>query len=236
MTSPLVSPALRPVSTVDAAASALRHAIATRHYPPGARIKEIPVAAELGLSRGPVRDALRVLAEEGLVRLTTNQGATVADVEADDLMELYAHRLALGSLAIRRILGQGQTLEKARSHLEALQSAVKQRRAGAAVEADLSLQDALVRASGLERTAQLFERTTVQLRVYVGVLGLDFRPLLPAMYDEDQHLLDAIDANKQATALEAWRAKLEGWARTFVHHHGDAFDGEAWLTIYSGKP
>lgn len=235
MTSPLVSPGLRPVSTVDAAASALRHAIATRRYPPGARIKEIPVAGELGLSRGPVREALRLLAEEGLVRISTNQGATVADVEADDLMELYAHRLALGSLAIRRIVARRQDLGEPETHLHALQVAVRQRRATAAVEADLDVQDALVRASGLARTTQMFERTTVQLRVYVGVLGLDFRPLLSAMYDEDAGLLAAIVAGKQATALDAWKAKLEGWARTFVHHHGDAFDGEAWLAIYSGK-
>jgi DNA-binding GntR family transcriptional regulator len=221
----------RPVSTVEATANALRHAIATRRYPPGTRIKEIPVAAELGLSRGPVRDALRVLAEEGLITLAANQGATVADVEADDLMELYALRLAFGTLALRRIPA-GDQLTEPRTHLNALRSAVRQRRPAAAVEADLELQDALVRSAGLTRTARMFEKTTVQLRVYVGVLDLDFRPLLPAMHAEDDDLIAAVASGDTTKAVEAWRGKLEGWARTFIRHHGDDFDGHAWLALY----
>ena len=235
MTPGILSASFRPVSTADAAANALRQAIAERRFPPGTRLREIPVAAELGLSRGGVREALRALADEGLVVLAANQGATVADVDANDLMEVYAVRLALGTLAIRRSMKRAAGLDETHAHLDDLQKAVRQRRPGAAVEADLRLQDALVRNSGLTSTSRMFEKTTIQLRVYVGVLDLDFRPLLPAMYDEDARLVEAIASGATEAAVMAWRSKLAGWARTFVRHHGDTSDADAWMAIYGGS-
>lgn len=221
---------VRSVSTV---AAALRNAIATGALMPGQRIKEIPVAASLGLSRGPVREALRLLVEEGLVTLVPNVGASVAEVSYTDLMELYAQRLALGALALRSIAGSDE-LDEAAARLQDLAVAVRRKDASAAVEADLVFQDALVRSSPLQRTVRLFERTTVQLRVYAGMLGVDYRPRLPAMHREDAELLALVRGGDVSALQTLWRGKLESWLQVFVAQVGGRFDAELWRTTYVG--
>jgi DNA-binding GntR family transcriptional regulator len=221
------------VSTVDAAAASVRNAIATGALKPGERIKEIPVAASLGLSRGPVREALRLLVEEGLVTLIPNVGASVAEVHYPDLMELYAQRLALGALALRSIAGS-EDLAGAAARLQDLASAVRRKDVGAAVEADLVFQDALIGSSSMQRTVRLFERTTIQLRVYAGMLGVDYKPRLPAMHREDAELLKLVGSADLPGLQTLWRSKLEGWLEVFVVHVGESFDPQLWRKTYVG--
>jgi len=228
-----LTPEIRSVSPVNAAASSVRNAIATGTLKPGERIKEIPVAASLGLSRGPVREALRLLVEEGLVTITPNVGASVAEVHYQDLMELYAQRLALGALALRSIAGN-EHLTNAAERLQDLASAVKRKDATAAVEADLAFQDALIGSSSLQRTVRLFERTTIQLRVYAGMLGVNYKPRLPAMHREDAALLELVRSGDLLGLQTLWRSKLEGWLEVFVVQVGELFDPQLWRRTYVG--
>ena len=105
-------------SNVDVAADALREAIVRGRFKPGERIKEIPLAAELDILRGPIRDALRLLERDGLVEEIPNRGAIVPAVRAVDVLEVYALRAALGSLALHKLM-----LE-ARSRCDALERAL----------------------------------------------------------------------------------------------------------------
>ena len=86
----------------DLAYGALRSAILEGRRAPGERLGEIEVAAELGLSRTPVREALRRLGSEGLVDLLPNRGGRVRSWTADDLDETYELRAALEGLGARR--------------------------------------------------------------------------------------------------------------------------------------
>ena len=86
----------------DRAYAALRAGILDGRYGPGARLGEIEVAAELGLSRTPVREALRRLGSEGLVENLPNRGARVRSWSADDLDESYEVRAVLEGLGARR--------------------------------------------------------------------------------------------------------------------------------------
>src|SRR5262249_54094310 len=63
--------------------------------PPGARLTETKLAEQAGVSRSPVREALRLLAREGLVELVPRIGAQVALLGSDDVRELYASRMPL---------------------------------------------------------------------------------------------------------------------------------------------
>ena len=63
----------------------LREAIVTGELKPGERLMEIKLANEMGVSRTPVREAIRKLEQEGLVRLTARKGAEVAPINAKDL-------------------------------------------------------------------------------------------------------------------------------------------------------
>ena len=82
----------------------LREAIASGVLKPGDRLNQADLADRLGVSRMPIREALRRLEAEGLVTLQPYKGAIVSLVSADELREIYEMRVALETLAVRRAL------------------------------------------------------------------------------------------------------------------------------------
>ncbi len=87
--------------TSDTVADIVREAILDGVLTPGTWLREAELAQELSVSRTPIRDALRSLAAEGLLTLHANQGAVVAAMTADDIVELYAIRETLEGMAAR---------------------------------------------------------------------------------------------------------------------------------------
>ncbi len=85
----------------DDAADLVREAIFDGRFPPGAPLREIELAEQLGVSRGSVRDGLAVLAREGLIRTGWHQPTTVIEIASEDVEEVYALREALDGLAAR---------------------------------------------------------------------------------------------------------------------------------------
>jgi hypothetical protein len=81
---------------------------------------------------------------------------------------------------------------------------------------------------------RLFERTTIQLRVYAGMLGLDYKPRLLAMHREDAQLLELVRSGDLVALQRLWRSKLEGWLQVFVAQVGERFDADLWRTTYVG--
>ncbi len=76
----------------------MRQRIAIRHYPPGAWLKEQEIAAEFGVSRTPVRQALQQLETEGLVEIKNGVGVRVTEVDDAALDQIYLLRLELVAL------------------------------------------------------------------------------------------------------------------------------------------
>ena len=79
----------------------LREEILTNRLPPGTVLGEVGLAESLGVSRGPVREALGRLAAEGLVTVRPRRGAVVSELGAKEFLEAYQVREALEALAIR---------------------------------------------------------------------------------------------------------------------------------------
>src|SRR5215217_5531887 len=157
-------------SNVDLALEAVRDAIVDGRLRPGERIKEVPLAQDLGFSRAPVRDALRLLERDGLITLVPNRGAIVPELRALDVLEVYALRASLGTLALRKLMLESASLPVAslERELGRLQRAGERRRAADAADADLGYQAAVVAAAGLPRVANEFERLTWQVRTFLG--------------------------------------------------------------------
>jgi DNA-binding GntR family transcriptional regulator len=88
-------------SMPETVADALREAILDGGLAPGSWLREAEVAKELKVSRTPVRDAFRILAAEGLIKINANQGVLVAPMTSDDVLELYVMREALEALSAR---------------------------------------------------------------------------------------------------------------------------------------
>jgi DNA-binding GntR family transcriptional regulator len=85
---------LTPKALYEEVAERLRERIFRRELPPGSWIDELKLAEEYGISRTPLREALKVLAAEGLVTMKLRRGAYVTEVSERDLAEVY-HLLAL---------------------------------------------------------------------------------------------------------------------------------------------
>lgn len=91
----------------------LRERILNWHYPPGRHLGEEMLCAEYSASRIPVREALRVLAEQGLVDKVPNQGCYVKQPDVEGIHQLYDYRLALELFVVERLAetGPGPELE-----------------------------------------------------------------------------------------------------------------------------
>src|SRR6201997_589652 len=88
-------------SVVDQVYMAIRERISSGSLPRGARVHQEDLALDLGVSRTPVREALRRLAAEGLVEMRTNRGARVADVDQGGMRGAYEARLVVEPGAAR---------------------------------------------------------------------------------------------------------------------------------------
>jgi DNA-binding GntR family transcriptional regulator len=97
----------------ESAAAALRRAILEGRLPPGTQLREVHIAAELGVSRAPLREALRSLEEEGLVVRHAYRGAFVAEIGAETVQEIASLRVRLEPFAIQLSLPRLRTPEGA---------------------------------------------------------------------------------------------------------------------------
>lgn len=115
---------LTPRALYEEVAELLRQRIFQRELEPGGWIDELKLAEEYGISRTPLREALKVLAAEGLVTMKVRRGAYVTEVSEQDLADVY-HLLALlesdaaGVVAERATPGQLDELEVLHAELEA---------------------------------------------------------------------------------------------------------------------
>jgi DNA-binding GntR family transcriptional regulator len=146
--SPATPQTLQIASVVDHVYAAIRERIRDGALARGARVHQEDLAAELGVSRTPVREALRRLAAEGLVEMHTNRGARVADVSEGDMRASYEARLIVEPGAARLAAQRG--LAEPQAQMRAAVAA--QRRAIGKIrdsfEANRDFHVALVAASG----------------------------------------------------------------------------------------
>lgn len=99
----------------------IREGIADGQYPGGSRLNEVDVASQLGVSRTPVRNALSVIAAEGLLEYTPNAGYTVRRFSVDDIERIFRVRTELESLAARLAAEAGLSEEDKTTLLDILE-------------------------------------------------------------------------------------------------------------------
>ena len=161
----------------DQVADQLRQAILLGQLKPGQRIIEQEIAEALALSRGPVRDALRILQNERLIVINPYRGASVAKLTLRDSEEIYSLRLALEVLALRHAIenasdGQiGQLTDVIDRMVAHLQGA--ERSHAELIDTDLDFHQTLVRISGHSRVMSAWSA----LRGQVSLLMLSHEVL-----------------------------------------------------------
>lgn len=110
-----VMPSVSVPSRTEAVLDALKHAILTGALPPGRALVENELAAQLGVSKTPVREALKTLAGAGLVTMSPYKGATVRTVDDALAHSVYDIRLLLEPEALRRSVAQSSQLQSSQN-------------------------------------------------------------------------------------------------------------------------
>jgi DNA-binding GntR family transcriptional regulator len=118
-------PGAAALSLPEQIAEALGGAIIAGRLEPGERIHEAEVATRFSVSRGPAREALRILERDGLVQFQARRGARVTALTVDEVAEVFEVRSALLGLAARRLaeghdLGEAEVIERRVARLGAL--------------------------------------------------------------------------------------------------------------------
>ncbi len=152
----------------DVVFKTLRKGILTGELKPGERLMEIHLANRLGVSRTPIREAIRKLELEGLVTMVPRRGAEVANITEKNLKDVLEVRQALESLAIElaceRITEENK--EDLRQKLDQVETAVRTGDTGAIASADVAFHDAIVELSGNMRLMQLVSNLGEQMYRY----------------------------------------------------------------------
>ena len=173
----------------------LRDEILANRLPPGTVLGEVALAGSLGVSRGPVREALGRLASEGLVTVRPRRGAVVSALSAEEFLEAYQVREALETLAIRLAVPRLTATD-----VERLQDLVEEqaRRAelgnvDAFFQANSAFHEVIVAASG-NRTLQEMHRQLVGHMGRYRMRSLALRGTLKRSVGEHRAILRAIRA------------------------------------------
>jgi len=196
MTLPLFPEAIRGDSYVPLRVqvySALREAIVGGRLRPGERIVEDRVCAELGVSRSPLREALRRLEGEGLVTILPRRGAVVTELSEGDGMELFAVREALeglsASLAARRITAE--ELAELEDVCLAMEKCIQAKDVAAVVQLNTQFHELISAASRNRWTREFLSSIKAQIRrAYRSSLEVSARA--PESLAEHRLILNAL--------------------------------------------
>ena len=140
----------------------VRDAILTWTLPPGSPIVEQEISDQLGISRTPVREALKLLEAEGLVKVIAQRGTFVSELSTQDVEEIFALRESLEVMALKVAIGNisNEQLTKLESYLSSLtpDSPPEQ-----FFESDRMLHEIIVNHGGNERLAHFLDSLNVQV-------------------------------------------------------------------------
>lgn len=146
----------------------LRQAILTGELKPGERLMEIHLADRLGVSRTPIREAIKKLELEGLVTMVPRKGATVAQITEKNLRDVLEVRRNLDTFAVE--LACERITEEQLIELEKkvvfFEETIKMKNSKDIAEADVELHDFIVAATGNERLVQLVNHLSEQVYRY----------------------------------------------------------------------
>ncbi|WP_190812858.1 GntR family transcriptional regulator [Saccharopolyspora pogona] len=203
-------------TTADRAAEELREGIVTGALPPGTPLREVILAAELGVSRNTLREALRLLTMEGLVSQRLHKGAVVNTMSAERIQDIY---LVRRTLELRAVEESGAATPAALAAIDgAVRAEERAEQTGNWREvgtASLRFHCAIVATLGSPMLDAMFRGVTAQQRLAFAVVAEERRIQQPWV-SRDREICDLIHAGYRAAAGRALREYLEDSERVVL--------------------
>jgi DNA-binding GntR family transcriptional regulator len=185
-------------------ADQLRRRIVEGAFAPGTQMIEAQLCGQLRVSRGPVREALQRLVQEGLLVSIPNRGVFVVDLGPDDVAEIYQARRAIERFAAIE-LSQTDSADA----FDALARAIS-RMEGASADgnvqelaaSDVGFHEALVASSGNRRLSRMFGTLLAETQICISALGRKYSQLVD-LVDEHKELLTVIQSGDEDAVIKA---------------------------------
>jgi phosphonate utilization transcriptional regulator len=215
---------LRSASLSSAAQQEIERMILGGELQPGEKLTEMALSERLGVSRGPIREAFRMLEEAGLLRQEKNRGVFVRDIAPDEAAEIYDLRAAMDELVGRRLAEQvSEAQAKALTKVvEQMERAARARDADAYYRLNLQFHDLLVEYAGNRKLASIY-RKLVKVLALARRRNLTRAQVLPQSAAEHRSILAAIVArDPEAAAHAMFEHAMRSKERMLQAHLGGA--------------
>jgi DNA-binding GntR family transcriptional regulator len=194
-------PRLENLTLSQRAHAYLREEILSNRLPPGAELQELALSKRLGVSRGPIREALGGLAAEGLVTVRPRRGAVVQSLSSEDFLQAYQVREALEGLAVRLAVPRltPHDLDELQRLTDKMTACAASGQVTEFFEANAVFHERLVEASGNAKLQEIYHRLVGQMHRY-WQRSLVLRGDLRRSVLEHRAILDAARNGDEETA------------------------------------
>ena len=203
----------------------LERMIVSGELQPGAKLTEMTLAARLGVSRGPLREAFRMLEEAGLVRTEKNRGVFVRDIPLDEAVEIFDLRAAMEELVGRQLAQRitSAQLKEVRAMVDAMERAVKADDLRSYHLLNLQFHDRLVDMAGNRKLVAIYRKLIKELSLFrrMNLAHLAEGGQLPVSAGEHRAIVKAIaSGDAQAAGRAMSDHVLESKARMVSQQAG----------------
>jgi DNA-binding GntR family transcriptional regulator len=204
---------VRPINRVPTStliADQLREAIMAGDITQGEQVGEAHLAEQLGVSRGPLREAMQRLVQEELLVSIPHRGLFVVTLSEEDVRDIYRARLVIETAAMLEIMDQPDPVASTRRldrTVQRLSQAAERGPTRALSEADASFHERLVQESGSPRLQRMASTLLVETRMCMAALA-DTYVVPDDLAQEHAVIVDAIRAGDRAAASEVMRAHM----------------------------
>ena len=199
----------------DVVFNTLRQAILRGELKPGERLMEIQLANKLGVSRTPIREAIRKLELEGLVLMIPRRGAEVAEITEKSLRDVLEVRAALEELAVDLACDRisPEDIENLKEAAKEFEAALQGGDVTEYAEADVKFHDIIYLATDNQRLIQLLYNLREQMYRY-RVEYLKRTEVHPVLLAEHEHIISCIEKHDKEAAKVAISTHIENQAKT----------------------
>jgi DNA-binding GntR family transcriptional regulator len=221
---------LEPVESVDLAEqvySRLRSAIRSGTLPPGERLVERDLAARLGVSRAPIREALQRLEDEGLIAPAGRRGKIVVTLSPHDAWEVYTLRASLEAMAVRLAVGAvaTETLGNLDRIVASMRDDARRGDRDAFALHDMKFHETVCRASGHARLLRAWTAMSRQIELLYQVdtrVATEMWSDLDGVATQHERLAAAVRAGDPAEAERLVRDHIDRTAERVIESLEDS--------------
>ncbi len=204
---------LEPVNqetTAGAIAGQIRARIMDGTFPAGSQLGEVQLANRLNVSRGPIREALQRLIQEGLLENKRNRGVFVVSLGYEDVADVYLARRAVERAAAELLIlnADEEVFDRLEESVRDMSIEAERGRWKELADADLRFHELMVRSSGSKRLRRMFGTLLAETSVCIAQLESAY-PVRARLVEEHSDLLGALRRGNEEKALRLIDAHLE---------------------------